>query len=118
MPFVARNDKGEIVALHAQRAEGAEEEIGLDDPAVRRFLAGDGPGGTHRAELRDDLAASDLELVRVIEDLVYLLIDKRVIVLTDLPKAARDKLSRRRGLRDKLNDLGGIVGAGDDVMLP
>ena len=46
------------------------------------------------------------------------LVEKGVIMMTDLPKAAQDKIATRGTMRDKLSDLRGIVGEGDDLMLP
>ena len=57
-------------------------------------------------------------MVRVLEDLISTLVDKGVINLTDLPKAAQDKIATRGTMRSKLSDLRGIVGDGDDLMLP
>ena len=69
--------------------------------------------------VRHELAGSDLEFVRVLEDLIDVLIEKRVIMLTDLPPAARRKLSLRSNLRDRLSDLTDIVGDNEeDVFLP
>ena len=39
-------------------------------------------------------------------------------MLTDLPQAAQQKLSRRYELRGRLNDLGGIVAEQEEIMLP
>ena len=69
-------------------------------------------------QIRDQLAETDLEFVRVLEDLIATLIEKRVILLTDLPVAAQRKLSARAGLRDRLTSLESIVAEADDVMLP
>lgn len=69
-------------------------------------------------QIRDRLAETDLEFVRVLEDLISTLIEKRVILLTDLPVAAQRKLSARTGLRDRLTSLESIVAEADDVMLP
>ena len=114
MPFVTRDGSGQIVALYATANEGAREMLAPDDPAVQNFI-----GASHdRGGSRDRLLESDLQLVRVIEDLVNVLIAKRVILFTDLPPAARAKLSYRRGLREKLADLGGIMGSNEEVMLP
>ena len=45
-------------------------------------------------------------------------IDKGVIMMTDLPKAAQDKIASRGALRSKLKDLGGIVAETEEIMLP
>jgi len=117
MPYVVRDASGQIVKLLAEKspeAPEATEELLPGDPALLAFLArtrgGDG--------LQNALAASDLDMIRVLEDLIAILIDKRIIVLTDLPPQAQQKLSRRYDLRSKLADLGEIVADMDEVSLP
>jgi hypothetical protein len=39
-------------------------------------------------------------------------------MLTDLPKEAQKKLSRRYEMRSRLNDLGGIVAEHEEILLP
>ena len=73
-------------------------------------------GGT--TEIRQALSATDLEMVRVLEDLIIVLIGSGIVKLTDLPKAAQDKLDRRLSLRAHLQGLDGIVGEADDIPLP
>ena len=41
-------------------------------------------------------------VIRVLEDLIYALIDKGVLRITDLPEAARTKLAGRSRARDAL----------------
>lgn len=114
MPYVIRDGDGQIVAVHAIQSEQAQERLAADDPGLREFIAATGDP----ASLQSVLLASDLELVRVLEDLIAVLIDKRIIMLTDLPEAAQRKLARRYELRSQLNDLGGIVGEQEEIMLP
>ena len=78
--------------------------IDLQDPESAREAI-------HQA-VRAELRATDLEMVRVLEDLISTLVEKGVIMMTDLPKATRGTM------RSKLSDLRGIVGEGDDLMLP
>jgi hypothetical protein len=114
MPYVVRDEAGQIIEVHAQANATAIEKIAPNDPALRVFL-----GETARkADVENALVASDLGMIRVLEDLIAVLIDKRIIMLTDLPKAAQQKLARRYELRSKLQDLGGIVSESDEVMLP
>ncbi|RMD64785.1 MAG: hypothetical protein D6826_01655 [Alphaproteobacteria bacterium] len=120
MPFVVRDDNGRIVEVHARASASAREEVAAGDPELRRFLDGlDGPndGGGGR-NLQNVLAQSDLDLIRVLEDLITVLIDKRIIVLTDLPPAAQEKLAHRYRLRSRLADLQGIVVESEEVLLP
>lgn len=55
------------------------------------------------------LQKSDLELVRVIEDLVDVLIEKNILNLTDLPPSAIKKLSLRTKLREERQTLRTLV---------
>lgn len=48
---------------------------------------------------------SDIELARVLEDLIALLIDRDVIHFTDFPEAAQKRLIQRQGLRMKSKQL-------------
>jgi len=114
MPYVIRDGDGQIVAVHAIQSAQAEERLQADDAELREFIAATGDS----ANLQNVLLASDLELVRVLEDLIAVLIDKRIIMLTDLPQAAQHKLARRYELRSRLNDLGDIVAEQDEIMLP
>ncbi len=103
MPYVLRGPDGKIDAIFESPREGANEELQPDDPEVMAFLS----SGLAEAELemrqaKERLAVSDLELVRVFEDLIEILIDKGVILITDLPEAAQEKLMERHRLREKL----------------
>ena len=114
MPYITRADDGHIVAVHATPSKDAQEKLVPGDPELHAFLSGTGDS----AELQSALVASDLELVRVLEDLIAVLIDKRIIMLTDLPPAAQQKLARRYELRSRLGDLGGIVAEQEEIPLP
>ncbi len=67
---------------------------------------------------RELFTMMDSELVRVLEDLVYVLIDKGVITLQELPEHAQAKLLDRRGFRDRIqkrvNQGGEFIDALDD----
>ncbi|MCM2320208.1 MAG: tryptophan synthase subunit beta [Pseudomonas sp.] len=72
--------------------------------------AGSGEGAARRLEdslLR--LQQTDLEMIRVLEDLIHLLIHKRMVRITDLPEAAQAKLSERSRTRDALGGLTGLI---------
>ncbi|MCR9103646.1 MAG: tryptophan synthase subunit beta like protein [Gammaproteobacteria bacterium] len=96
MVYVNRDDSGAITAV-SQVADGhCTEPLSADDPQLRQFLlaleAGAGP-----------LEASDQDFVRVLEDLVDLLIDKGVILFTELPDSAQEKIMKRQRLRSQLS---------------
>lgn len=116
MPYVRRDSEGRITSVHIQSEAGALEEIEISSPELQAFL--ERSDNSRHGLLKEDLAASDIDMIRVLEDLIAVLIDKRVINMTDLPAAAQKKLSRRYGLRSKLTDLGAIVGDSEELMLP
>ena len=76
------------------------------------------PAQLQSRAIQSELSASDREMARVLEDLVFVLIDKGVIMMTDLPKAAQEKIHARSDLRSRLGSLAAIVGEGDEILLP
>nr|WP_260861419.1 hypothetical protein [Citrobacter sp. Marseille-Q6884] len=61
------------------------------------------------------LQKSDLEMVRVLDDLIYLLIRKGVIAITDLPPMAQVKLMNRANARQELGGLEQLLGNDDRI---
>ncbi len=114
MPYVSRDPEGRVVALHANRNGEAKEELAADDPDLLSFV------GSHvrLADIQSELEASDLQLIRVVEDLIAVLIDNGILKLTDLPVAAQKKLAQRGKLRAQLGGLFDIAGESDEVLLP
>lgn len=114
MPFVVRNNAGRIIEVHQKKSRKAREELAPGDPDLLTFFGESGAA----VDLKNALVASDLNLIRVLEDLIAVLIDKRIIMLTDLPKAAQEKLAHRYEMRSELADIGGIVVEDDEILLP
>lgn len=117
--YVKRDSDGEIVAIGRESEPGMSEVVTMDDPAVQRFL--DRGRGVEPAAVAEALQRSDAELVRVVEDLTNLLIEKGVIRFTELPTAAQRKLLDRRQLRSDRKALDLIAGSddnGDDRFMP
>ncbi len=103
MPYVLRGPDGKIDAIFQSPREGADEELQPDDPEVMAFLsAGVAETEMEMRQARERLKISDLEMVRVFEDVIEILIDKGLILITDLPEAAQEKLMERHRLREKL----------------
>ena len=118
MPYVARDDQGQIIDVQERETASACEQVPLDDPELVSYLSDGIDHPRSHADIRAKLEATDLEFIRVIEDVITVLIDKRVFMLTDLPPAAQQKLARRYNLRSKLSDLGGIISDQEEIMLP
>ena len=105
MPYVKRNLAGEVAAAFAERQSDATEFVAEDADDLRP-LVGDRTAGL---DPRRTLTDSDLDLIRVIEDLVAVLLHKNIIQPTDLPQHARVKLLQRRRLRGEMDRLAGLV---------
>jgi hypothetical protein len=58
----------------------------------------------------EELAQSDIEMGRVVEDLIALLVSNGTITLGDLPETAQSKLSQRQELRSQLVQGGAAQG--------
>lgn len=113
MPYVKRSEKGTIIELHKHKASEHSEYLAGDHAEIVQFLntlsdasadenrAG---GGNHDDSVEYALKKSDRELARVTEDLISLLIDKKVIIFTDLPQPVQSKLLERERLRSSLYD--------------
>jgi hypothetical protein len=91
--FVMRNEEGKIIAVSREAMPGIAESLAADDPSLMQYLRDVG------VSTRTALEASDLEVIRVLEDLIEVLISRGVIQFTDLPEAAQNKLLKRRSIR-------------------
>jgi len=106
MPYISKDESGHILALHREAGDEAREFLAPNHPEVLAFLAeGDGSEGTASA---GDFLELDLGVIRVIDDVVDTLIRKNLLMLTDLPPAAREKILKRRRMREELTS-GGIL---------
>ncbi len=110
MPYVARDTSGRITGVSDRPTDIAFDAVPANDPELRAFI---GDAGNDQA--REKLSASDLEMVRVIEDIVDVLIGKNLFNFTDLPRVAQKKLLNRRQLRRNLSVLTNLVGDADDI---
>lgn len=112
MPHAHRNAKGELIALHQARPLETRDEHGelTAQPATVQ-TAPDSPAGS-----KAYLAQTDVGLLRVVEDLVYLLMDKNVIMFTELPVAVQDKLKNRERARESLRQGELLVVDEDDIL--
>lgn len=110
MPYVERDNAGRIVAAYVEQRVGAAEHLPPEHKDLRAFL------GIPGNEIMGALVASDLEMARVLEDLVDALVERGVILLTDLPPAAQEKLYRRGILRRRLSDPGALISDDDGVI--
>ena len=106
MPYVYRNSEGRIISLSDEAQTVNGEELDLSDPEVLEFLQ----------NAKNELSSSDSDTIRVIEDLIDVLIRKKLILLTDLPVPAQQKLTERQRMRNELNVLDNLMVDEEDIL--
>ncbi len=92
MIYAKRDADGKIVSVSLHRDD--EHTVGLPSDAKELvdFLQ-------ELAQHQAQLSASDLEFVRVLEDLIGVMIQKELLCFTDLPEQSRTKIIKREMLR-------------------
>lgn len=109
MAYVLRNDQGNIIAASSTvQVDQHWQLVENKHPEYIAFI---------EAELKQHAAfrESDIQLARVLEDLIEILIERNLIQFTDFPSAAQKRLNDRQTLRSK-NRLTMIVE--DEYTLP
>ena len=112
MFYVQRGADGRVSGVSADPQGSGEPPLAADHPDILEFLLRHG-GQTAAAQA---LAATDLELVRVVEDLIALLAENGVILFTDLPESAQRKLLLRERLRARLGEIDPMVDDDEAVL--
>ena len=98
MPYAERNDDGLVVALYASQNDRAREFLTGNHPEITAFLSDSTNGHVARMQ------ASDMEMARVVEDLIFVLIEKNVIKLDSLPAVTRHKITQRAQIREAISN--------------
>ncbi len=99
MLYIKRNELNEILEIEFTEKEGYEE-ISLHDPKLAQYI--------EDSENSDEiihkvLTQLDLDMVRVIEDLIDILIDKNIMLFTDLPDPVQNKILFKKFVRNLSN---------------
>lgn len=113
MHFIERDDEGRIVRVEAVAFTGMTEQSAEDTAEISEWLKVDGI----RSATIQRLQQSDLDMVRVLEDLIEVLMSKGVISITDLPPAAQSKLLNRAQARQTLSGLEGLISDDDERLI-
>lgn len=112
MIYVQHDEQGRLLRVEMEPFAGMTRVLPVLDEQVQAWVA--------REEIRARLSRlkdSDLELIRVLEDLVSVLVERGVIRYTDLPEAAQRKLHERAEARAGLGGLSGLLGEEDEQAL-
>ncbi len=109
MLYVERDEEGCIIAMHSTPQANAEEAKSVVDEEILDFL-----NKTVSADSRKLLLSlSDMGIIRLLEDLIDLLIQKNVIFFTELPDQAQERIRERKRLREAITSQNLTV---DDIL--
>lgn len=115
--YAKRNTDGELVAISKAPPDELDDgnssswmAVTTDAEEVRHF-------GARLIGAGSILSESDLGFIRVLEDLIDLLLARSVIMFTDLPPAAQEKLIARRKARAGLHNLSLLDDERDEGLL-
>ena len=112
MPYISRNEKGQIIEIHDSPVDAADQWLEASSPDVLLFLKG--IEATDQA--KKALTSTDYEMVRVVEDVIDLLMKKQIFIFTELPEAVQAKLNERKQLRQDMNSLENLINDDDEAI--
>jgi len=112
MPYIKRDQDNQIAALYAEAPFAGAESLPVSHSEVIDFLN----KNASESDSLQLLNSSDYELARVLEDLVELLVDKNLILFTELPPAAQRKLTQRRRARHILHETDNLMVDEDGII--
>ena len=104
MFYVQRNAEGKLTRVETQAYAESTETLPTDHPDLQAWFANE-----VMATSLKQLKQSDLEMIRVLDDLIQVLTSKGVIRVTDLPPAAQAKLMDRTQAREALGGLSHLI---------
>jgi len=102
MAYILKNEAGAIIAASPDTQVTPDwVEVENTNAEYLEFL-------DNELKKHHTFRESDIQLARVLEDLISILIDRSLISFTDFPSAAQKRLNERQSLRhkNKLNLLG------------
>lgn len=92
MPYIKRDAAGNIQAMSFLKTDECTELLNEETEVVKAI-------SSFFSNQELETIASDLAMVRVIEDLIDILVKKSIISMNDLPQPVQLKLLKRKSLR-------------------
>ena len=112
MLYVERNEKGEIVSVRRKDGDTPDSEAKQAvDEEILDFLS----NNAAEDSIFHLLDASDIGIVRVLEDLIDLLVSKNLIMFSELPVQAQKKLRSRQHMREQIAG-GSLIISDEDIL--
>lgn len=110
MAYILRNAQGNIIAVSAEsNLDGDWQYIAEDSNEYLEYLE-------NSLAKNSKFRESDIQLARVLEDLISMLIERNLIRFTDFPAAAQKRLIDRQSMRKK-TQLSSILEDGPDSLI-
>ena len=95
MIYVKRDATGQVTAISKEPMEGFEQTDESIASEIEEMLASSS----------DSLFQnSDLEFIRVLDDVIDLLISKNLVLFTELPEVVQEKYTQRTQMRERRRD--------------
>lgn len=104
MFYVQRDASGHLQRVEVAPFEGMSETLTAEAHEIQAWFANQ---DVESSLLQ--LKQSDLDMIRVLDDLVQVLMDKGLLRITDLPPAAQSKLLSRTQARVALGGLNRLI---------
>ena len=104
MFYVQRDAQGSLVRVEAEPYAEATETLPASHHDIQAWFSDELVENSLK-----QLKQSDLEMIRVLDDLIQVLTSKGVIRVTDLPPAAQAKLMDRTQAREALGGLSHLI---------
>ena len=102
MFYAERDQNGTIIAIRRDNDGDNVDSEPLSGEQLEEFLATEFGQSSYLLLLR----SADRNMIRVLDDLIQVLVKKNIIMLTDLPAEAREKLGRRQEVRRRMHENG------------
>lgn len=100
MIYIEHDTQGDIQNI--QFSPGTNlEEISLHDPKLKQYIEQQPNSDEIIQKVLNQL---DLDMVRVIEDVIDILIDKNLMLFTDLPDPVQNKILFKKSIRNISNN--------------
>ncbi|HBG21053.1 MAG: hypothetical protein A2X81_10420 [Desulfobacterales bacterium GWB2_56_26] len=112
MLYVERNEQGEIVSVRREDGNTPDFEAkqALDEEILDFLCKNSAEDSIFRL-----LDATDLGIIRVLEDLIDLLVSKNLIMFSELPVQAQKKLRSRQHMREQIAG-GSLIISDEDIL--
>ncbi|WP_304163675.1 tryptophan synthase subunit beta [Lonsdalea britannica] len=112
MFYILRDNDGNLVHVERSPFDGMNGELPQDSVEAQAWMNNQQSILSSLEQLR----SSDLEMVRVLEDLIQVLTSKGLLNITDFPQAAQLKLIQRAQAREALGGLDALIRDDEESM--